>query len=66
MPQFTLTCTDEDETITSKEFDATILTEVVEKTQDFLHGVGYVFEELQVLEENDESVTTDNVIPFNR
>ena len=44
MPQFTLTCTDEDETITSKEFDATILTEVVEKTQDFLHCVGYVFE----------------------
>ena len=66
MPQFTLTCTDDDETITSKEFEATILTEVAEKTQDFLHGVGYVFEELQVLEENDESVTTDNVIPFNR
>ena len=66
MPQFTLTCTDDDETITSKEFEATIVTEVVEKTQDFLHGVGYVFEELQVLEENDESVTTDNVIPFNR
>ena len=66
MPQYTLTCTDDDETITSKEFEATILTEVVEKTQDFLHGVGYVFEELQVLEENDESVTTDNVIPFNR
>ena len=66
MPQFTLTCTDDDETITSKEFEATILTEVVEKTQDFLHGVGYVFEELQVLEENDESVTTDNVISFNR
>ena len=66
MPQFTLTCTDDDETITSKEFEATILTEVVEKTQEFLHGVGYVFEELQVLEENDESVTTDNVIPFNR
>tara|TARA_Y100000992_G_scaffold274542_1_gene217482 strand:- start:800 stop:1000 length:201 start_codon:yes stop_codon:yes gene_type:complete len=65
MPQFTLTCTDEDETITSKEFDATILTEVVEKTQDFLHGVGYVFEELQVVEQIDESVTDDNVIHFN-
>jgi hypothetical protein len=65
MPQFTLTCTDEDATVTSKEFEATILTEVVEKTQDFLHGVGYVFEELQVLEENtiDED---ENVIPFNR
>ena len=65
MPQFTLTCTAEDETITSKEFDATILTEVVEKTQDFLHGVGYVFEELQVVEQIDESVTDDNVIHFN-
>ena len=65
MHQFTLTCTDEDETITSKEFDATILTEVVEKTQDFLHGVGYVFEELQVVEQIDESVTDDNVIHFN-
>ena len=65
MPHFTLTCTDEDETITSKEFDATILTEVVEKTQDFLHGVGYVFEELQVVEQIDESVTDDNVIHFN-
>ena len=42
MPQFTLTCTDEDETVTSKEFEATILNEVVEKTQDFLHGVGSV------------------------
>ena len=65
MPQFTLTCTDDDETITSKEFEATILTEVVEKTQDFLHGVGYVFEELQVVEQIDESVTDDNVIHFN-
>ena len=65
MPQFTLTCTDEDETITSKEFDATILTEVVDNTHDFLHGVGYVFEELQVVEQIDESVTDDNVIHFN-
>lgn len=48
MPQFTLTCTDEDDTITTKEFEATVLTEVVEKTQDFLKGVGYCFEELGV------------------
>ena len=46
MPHFTLTCTDEDETITSKEFDATLLDEVVDKTADFLHGVGYFFEDL--------------------
>jgi hypothetical protein len=48
MPQFTLICTDEDSTVTTKEFDATILQEVVEKTQDFLKGVGYCFEELGV------------------
>ena len=65
MPQFTLTCTDEDETITSKEFDATILTEVVEKTQDFLHGVGYVFEELQGVEQVIENDDDTVVIPFN-
>ena len=46
MPQFTLICTDEDQTISTKEFEATILDEVVEKTADFLRGVGYVFEEL--------------------
>ena len=46
MPQFTLICTDEDSTVTTKEFDAMLLSEVVEKTQDFLKGVGYVFEEL--------------------
>ena len=68
MPQFTLTSTDDDGTVTSKEFEATILTEVVEKTQDFLHGVGYVFEEIQVIEENtiDEEDGIQNVIRFNR
>ena len=46
MPQFTLICKDEDSTVTTKEFEAMLLNEVVEKTQDFLKGVGYVFEEL--------------------
>ena len=46
MPQFTLICTDEDKTITTKEFEATILEDVVGKTEDFLKGVGYVFEGL--------------------
>lgn len=63
MPQFTLTCTDEDNTVTSKEFEASIIHEVVEKTQDFLHGVGYVFEELQVKETIDDE---SDIIPFNR
>tara|TARA_A200000159_G_scaffold125586_2_gene120712 strand:- start:3888 stop:4091 length:204 start_codon:yes stop_codon:yes gene_type:complete len=66
MPQFTLTCTDDDNTITSKDFDATILNEVVEKTQDFLHGVGYVFDEIRVIEESDVREDEDSdVIPFN-
>ncbi len=46
MPQFTLICTDEDQTVSSKEFEATVLDEVVEKTADFLKGVGYVFDDL--------------------
>ena len=46
MPQFTLICTDEDSTVTTKEFEATVLEDVVNKTEDFLKGVGYVFEEL--------------------
>tara|TARA_S200002703_G_scaffold157930_1_gene167006 strand:+ start:1667 stop:1897 length:231 start_codon:yes stop_codon:yes gene_type:complete len=58
MPQFTLTCTDEDSTITIKEFEATLLNEVVEKTQDFLKGVGYVFEDLEVNAYVDEEPPT--------
>lgn len=46
--QFTLTCRDEDGTLTRKEFDGMYLDDVVSKTQDFLHGVGFVFEELEV------------------
>ncbi len=44
--QFTLTCRDEDGTITRKQFDSVYLTDVVDKTQDFLKGVGFCFEEL--------------------
>ena len=46
MPQFTLVCTDEDSTVTTKEFESAYLQDVVEKTQDFLKGVGFCFEEL--------------------
>lgn len=66
MPQFTLTCTDEDNTISSKEFEATILNEVVEKTQDFLHGVGYCFEELHVVETIDTDDDNSSILTFNR
>ena len=43
MPQFTLICTDEDSTVTTKEFEATILEDVVNKTEDFLKGVKLCF-----------------------
>lgn len=46
--QFTLKCQDEDGTMTSKTFEGVYLNDVVSKTQDFLHGVGFVFEELGV------------------
>ena len=46
--QFTLTCRDEDGTTTEKRFEGVYLDDVVAKTQDFLHGIGFVFEELQV------------------
>ncbi len=61
MPSFILTATDEDGTVTTKEFEGTLIQDVVEKTSDFLHGVGYVFDDLIV----DEGITdTENLIPF--
>lgn len=64
MPQFKLICTDDDQTTTIKEFEATILQEVVEKTTDFLHGVGYVFEELEVRECIGDVEKDSNVLDF--
>ena len=46
MPRFVLSAIDEDETKTTKTFEADYLDDVVDKMQDFLHGVGFVFEEL--------------------
>jgi len=75
MPQFRLICKDEDSQ-TTKEFDAMLLKEVVEHTQDFLKGVGYVFEELHVQtyavpEESDMRIggdldDIDNIVEFDR
>ena len=47
MPHFKLICTDEDATVSQKEFEASYLEEVVDKTADFLRGVGYCFEDLR-------------------
>ena len=52
MPDFTLTCVDEDGTESKKEFQSAYLTDVVEKTEDFLRGVGFFFDELKVSNES--------------
>jgi len=52
MPYFTLTCVDEDGTESKKEFQSAYLTDVVEKTEDFLRGVGFFFDELKVSNES--------------
>lgn len=60
--QFTLTCRDEDGTITEKRFDGVFLDDVVSRTQDFLHGIGFVFEELTVQTDpidNDGEMSTE-------
>lgn len=46
MPKFYFSATDEDGTVTNKEFDTDYLGDVVDKTGDFLAGVGYCFGEL--------------------
>ena len=53
MPSFKLICTDEDSTVTTKEFESAYLQEVVEKTGDFLKGVGYYFDDLTVIKIQD-------------
>lgn len=61
--QFTLTCRDDDGTLTRKSFEGVYLDDVVSKTQDFLHGVGFIFEELHTqvypLPETDDENGTD-------
>ena len=45
--QFTMSCRDEDGTVTEKRFEGIFLDDVVSKTEDFLKGVGFVFENLE-------------------
>tara|TARA_B100001113_G_C21087764_1_gene612886 strand:+ start:218 stop:472 length:255 start_codon:yes stop_codon:yes gene_type:complete len=60
MPSFTLTCTDEDSTVTTKEFKSAYLQEVVEKTGDFLRGVGYYFDDLTIVKVDEETIEDDD------
>tara|TARA_B100001778_G_scaffold153773_1_gene126307 strand:- start:5456 stop:5707 length:252 start_codon:yes stop_codon:yes gene_type:complete len=59
MPSFKLICTDEDSTVTTKEFESAYLQEVVEKTGDFLKGVGYYFDDLTVIKVQEVSEEVD-------
>ena len=56
--EFTLTCRDEDGTIIEKRFDGVFLDDVVSKVQDFLHGVGFVFEELEIINSYSDEKTS--------
>ena len=59
--QFTMSCRDEDGTVTEKRFDGIFLDDVVAKTEDFLKGVGFVFESLntEVYASDDEAHETE-------
>jgi hypothetical protein len=54
MPKFRFECIDDDNVITTKTFDTAYLQECVENTQDFLHGCGFVFDELSYTKANNE------------
>ena len=56
MPSFILTAIDDDGTNTTKEFKSEGLKEVVEKTSDFLKGVGYVFDDLHIQFSNNKKI----------
>jgi len=57
MPEFNLICTDDtDGTVTTKEFNSTYLPDAVEKIEDFLHGVGFVFDSLDLVVTKDKPV----------
>ena len=56
MPRFILTATDADGTTTTKTFDSEFLGEIVEKTDEFLRGVGFVYEDLSVKYSDDHTI----------
>ena len=62
MPEFNLVCTDEDGTVTTKDFSSDTLPIVVEKVEDFLHGVGYVFDSLELVVGKSDPIIKEDVI----
>jgi predicted sulfurtransferase len=53
----------EDGTVTTKSFECDYLGEVVDKTADFYRGIGFVFDEL-VAVNDDDSNSNDSPIQF--
>ena len=62
MPEFQLSCTDEDGTATNKAFSSDTLPIVVEKIEDFLHGVDYVFDSLDLVVGKSDPIIKEDVI----
>ena len=62
MPEFQLSSTDEDGTATNKAFSSDTLPIVVEKIEDFLHGVGYVFDSLDLVVGKSDPIIKEDVI----
>ena len=63
MPEFNLVCTDDtDGTVTTKEFNSTYLADTVEKIEDFLHGVGFVFDSLDLVVGKSDPIIKEDVI----
>jgi len=64
MSQFKFECVDDDNVVTTKTFDTAYLQECVENVQDFLHGCGFVFNELTYtkakLEDDGVEITNDD------
>lgn len=55
MTRFTLRSVDDDGTVTVKQFESLFLDEVVDKTADFFRGVGFVFDELVTVNDDDSN-----------
>ena len=68
MPKFRFECIDDDNVVTTKTFEPAYLQECVEQSQDFLHGCGFVFDELSYTksklspEEEDEASKEDSKV----
>ena len=66
MPSFILTAIDDDGTNTTKEFNSEGLKEVVEKTSDFLKGVGYVFDDLTYTVQQEQEDHISELVSYAR